>query len=477
MCWHAGAGETVSLSTEVRIDAACGPLLGRADAGVLRLRGVPFAEPPLAERRDQPPQPIDPWHAPRPVLQAAPAPLQPDVFGLGMRSASRQAEDCLYLNVDAPLNARRAPVLVWLFGGGFITGDASDDLFDGSVLAQQGAVLVRSNYRLGALGRNNLGLLDQIAALRWVQQNIGAVGGDPGCVTLMGESAGAMSLCTLLTCPAASGLFHRAIAQSGAGRNVATAEQAARAEQAWQERLSAAPPPSDAALMRLQTEFSNAWREALGGMPFRPVIDGELLPEHPEAGARRGAAVPLLIGHNADEHRLYINPRRYRTWQQVEQALAERLPDLPLAEVRQQYPELEPAPLWAAIETERHYRQPIERYARARHAAHPGRTWRYRFNWPSPALRGWLRACHAIEIPFVFGTFSAPGTRKFVGTGYEALAGAVQRLWLHFARHGEPPPPWKPYPDTLELHPDVRLRPPDDPANALERYWNTRLGV
>lgn len=465
------------MTTHKLIQTTAGKVRGQVIDNVLQLRGVPFAQPPVGALADQPSRPPTPWHEPRDALKPGPAPLQPQLFGMGMRSSAYCSEDCLTLNVDAPASGTNHPVMVWIFGGGYITGDASDPLFDGGNLAREGIVAVRANYRLGALGRNNFGLSDQLRALEWVRDNAEALGGNPYRVTLFGESAGGMSICNLLTLPAARGLFHGAIAQSGAGSNIAGKEQAAEAHRRWTEERAMLADPADAEqLMDLQNRLGRELRPKFGGMPFRPVVDGKLMPEHPESAAGLGADVPLIIGHNADEHRLYMNPRhRFKEGG----LMAELLPRLPaelIEELPDIYPELSDLEALAAVETELRYRQPQQRYVRAREhtrtaAGLGANTWTYRFNWPSPALRGWLGACHAIEIPFVFNNFAQRTTAKFVGPGYEPLAQEVMALWVHFATHGCPPDHWSPYPNVLELHPHTRCR----PTNAIETFWDDAL--
>ncbi len=466
------------------INTTKGPVVGLDVGGVLQLRGIPFAQTPVGELSDKPPVPPAPWVEPLEALEPGPAPLQPQLFGMGMRSATNVSEDCLTLNVDAPLPENtsasehsKRPIMMWIFGGGYITGDAADELFDGTELARRGMVVVRANYRLGALGRANLGLEDQLLALRWVHDNAEALGGDASCITLFGESAGAMSICNLLTAPKAKGLFHRAIAQSGAGSNVASPEQAAQADGRWiSERAKLADPDDVEALMALQSRLGRELRPKIGGMPFRPVIDGKLLPAHPETAAHEGADVPLLIGHNADEHRLYMNPRHRLGPGGLHEALGKRLSASVINELEHLYPQLNAVERLAAAETELRYRAPQERYvaARERNRTDSGlsaNTWTYRFNWPSPALRGWLGACHAIEIPFVFGNFKQRTMAKFVGPGHEPLSARVQSLWCHFAREGKPPALWQPYPNVMELHPGTDCR----PRSEVESFWNQSL--
>jgi len=208
------------------------------------------------------------------------------------------------------------------------------------------------------------------------------------------------------------------------------------------------------------------------------VVDGSLLPEHPEVAAGLGADVPLIIGHNADEHRLYMNPRHRFKDGGLKAELLPRLPAEIINELPEVYPQLEDLELLAAVETELRYRQPQQRYVRSRERARkaqglPANTWTYKFNWPSPALRGWLGACHAIEIPFVFNNFAERSTAKFVGPGHEGLAREVLDLWVHFATHGRPPEHWSPHPNVLELHPHTRCR----PTNAIESFWNELLAT
>lgn len=459
------------------VNTSAGPVRGEIADNVLRLRGVPFAEPPLNDLADLPAQRPAHWTSPRDALTAGAAPLQPQLFGMGMRSSGYCAEDCLTLNVDAPATGRDHPVMIWIFGGGYITGDAADPLFDGGNLAREGIVVVRANYRLGALGRNNLGLSDQLLALQWVQDNATALGGNPNRVTLFGESAGAMSICNLLTLPAARGLFHGAIAQSGAGNNIASMEEGAEAHRRFCEERARLPDPANAdQLMDLQTRLGRELRPKFGGMPFRPVVDGKLLPEYPEVAASLGAHIPLIIGHNADEHRLYMNPRHRFKDGGLHTALEPRLPTEIVDELADIYPQLSDLETLAAVETELRYRQPQQRYVHTREHERrttglPANTWTYKFNWPSPALRGWLGACHAIEIPFVFNNFTDRSTAKFVGPGHEELAQEVLKLWVYFANHGQPPQHWLPYPNVLELHPHTRCR----PTNAIEAFWNGTL--
>ena len=230
----------------MRVDLDTGVVVGATTHGVARFLGIPFAAPAMGANRFRLPKRMPPWSGARPAVEAAAAPSQEKTVGVGVRGAARVSEDCLYLNVFAPTGTSlRRPVLVWIYGGGYIHGDGADPLFDGSHLARsQDLVVVTINYRLGLWGfaplvDRNVGLADQIAALEWVARNIAGFGGDPNNVTIAGESSGAMSVCNLLAAPTAHGLFHRAIAQSGAAGNVATRAQADETARAASDELGA----------------------------------------------------------------------------------------------------------------------------------------------------------------------------------------------------------------------------------------------
>jgi para-nitrobenzyl esterase len=477
------------------VDTTSGALAGRLDPDARRFLGVPFAAPPLDGLRMRAPAQVTPWPGVRDASVAAAAPMQPRVVGLGMRGAARSDEDCLYLNVFAPAaDGARRPVLFWLFGGGYLNGDAADPLFDGGRLAQaHDLVVVTANYRLGAFGFSaigdaNVGLADQIAALEWIRTNVERFGGDPDTVCVAGESAGAMSVCNLLAAPAARGLFHRAIAQSGAADNVATQAQASSVAHALRETLAADPRTAPAeALLAAQSAVVEQLRAVHRAIPFRPWIDGTLLPRHPVDLAAE-STVPLLTGINRDEQRLYVRSSLRIDTEALTALIERRLtplhpdPGFAARRVLDHYTNGRPrspinanAAILADVDTELRFRRPMLRYAAARRAP----TWIYQFDWPSPALRGWLGACHAIEVPFVFGNFSPPGTAKFAGAGPEAdaLALDVMARWAGFVRHGHPGADWPAYDaaDPRQMHLDraIRVRRlADDPT---VDFWNGLL--
>jgi para-nitrobenzyl esterase len=460
------------------VTIAQGRLRGLERDGIAQFRGIPYAAAPVGERRFAPPGPAPAWEGERDATVFGARSLQ--VSGgatalLGDRSDDAD-EDCLFLNVFTPgCDDARRPVMVWIHGGGFVNGSASIPWYDGTSLATRGdVVVVTINYRLGALGFLWLGdldpafrasgvngLLDQVAALEWVRDNIAAFGGDPDDVTIFGESAGAMSVSTLLAMPAARGLFHRAIAQSGAAHNTFTTTTASAITAQVMELLGidsvdgllAAPAGDivDAATKVEARMFEDP--SGLGGpagialaMAFQPVVDGEHLPEQPlrAIAAGRGADVPLLTGTNLDEWNLFalMSPGGLddpRLLGRLERIFGNA------HVVRDTYgsarPDATPDDLWNAVLTDATFRIPAIRLVEARSAA-TSPTWQYLFTWATPAFGGVVKSCHALEIPFVFGVLDAPGAALFlgdpIGPELHELSQAVQDAWLGFVRDGDP---------------------------------------
>jgi para-nitrobenzyl esterase len=384
-------------------------------------------------------------------------------------------EDCLYLNVWTPGTHDRAlPVLVWLHGGAFVLGAGSTFLYTGRNLAARGdVVVVTANYRLGALGfldlsqlssdpeaPSNLGLLDQIAALRWVRENISAFGGDPDNVTLFGESAGAMCVGTHLAL--GGGLFRRAILQSGAAANIATAEVAAYVSERFLEALGLEAEDSKA-LRSLPTSRILAGQRAvlhseivrMGQLPWQPSLDGKILSRPPLAAIRDGSArdIAVLIGSNREEWKLLTaaalpmramdtDSLRNRVEQLLERGGREKAEAEELIRIyRASHPRGEratPYELWVAMRTDQVFRLPAIQLAEA-HAESGGRTFMYRFDLEIPLLRRSLGACHAAELPLVFGSFEHPLLRPFYLNSSRArrLSRRMQDAWTGFARSGD----------------------------------------
>src|SRR6266487_2556659 len=398
-----------------------GAVRGRAESGVAASLGIPYAAPPFGPNRRLPPQPVPAWAGERDATAFGPtvpkgdyppqyAPLFPEVVIPG--------EDCLNLNVWTPdPGAGGLPVLVWIHGGSFMNGSGSVGAYDGAAFARDGVVCVTINYRLAAEGFlflgdgiANLGLLDQLAALRWVQENIAAFGGDPGRVTVAGESAGAMSVTTLLSMPLAAGLFGQAIAQSGAGAHTLTADEGRMVSGYLAEALGV-PPDRDSIkavpleklvqaasdlVVEVQTTPDPArWGQlTLSLLPFAPTIDGSILPAAPLASfaAGQGGNVPLLIGSNRDEARLFlvaagtIDLIDEPTLTAVAEAYGLSGPGLEV--YRGNRPGASPGDLLAAVITDWFFRIPPIRVAEARASATAGAgaggTWMYRFDHPDP---------------------------------------------------------------------------------------------
>jgi para-nitrobenzyl esterase len=386
------------------------------------------------------------------------------------------SEDCLFLNVwTAGVDDARRPVMVWIHGGGFTTGSGGVGLYRGEHLARRGVVVVTLNYRLGTLGwlahpnlaqprggLGNWGLLDQIAALTWVRDHIEAFGGDPGNVTVFGESAGAMSVAALLGAPTARSLFRRAAVQSGAAAGLGVASASGLAEDVTAELgLSEV---SLEALQRIPVEEILAAQTVVGaayeglGLAFQPVVDGHALPRHPAVEIATGAAagIDLLIGTNRDEWKFFTFTTA--SLREIDDSCLLRLvsrhidiaglagsvpADELITVVREARSErgfsTHPAELYAAMCSDWIFRVPSMRLAEAHATLHP-RTFAYLFDWESPFGDGALGSCHALEIPFVFGTVSNPAIAPFSGSGSEAetLSRRMQAAWVAFAATGDP---------------------------------------
>lgn len=491
-----------------RAETRFGVLSGVQKGRVIQWRGVPYAAPPIGPGRFRPPAPLAPWGGVRDASKFALAAPQSvsRLQGLIGGQPGGWSENCLYLNVFAPADAAGPlPVMVWIHGGAFIGGSGSARWYDGGRFAADGAVVVVTlNYRLGAFGfaqleavagagfesAGNCGLLDQLAALSWVRDNIAAFGGDPDQVTVFGESAGAMSIGTMLAMPAAEGLFHRAILQSGAASSYRMLDDAdrvtARLLQAFGGsvgELLVAPAEKILAAQAVVTEGSDAGSY----LAFRPVVDGRDLPEAPDValGAGRSwalrAAIPVLVGTNRDEMTLFS---------QFDPGLAE-LSDARLerrttaivgaerwAALAPGYGEADAAQRWNAFTTDLIFRVPAIRLAESVAAA-GGPVWMYRFDWRSPMAGGKLGATHALDIPFVWNLVDVPGVGLFTGTapGRHELARAIHGAWLGFATDGQPAvadlPAWPPYrsPERATMIFDTRSRVVDDPNGAARRLW------
>ncbi|MET0286188.1 MAG: carboxylesterase family protein [Polyangiales bacterium] len=450
------------------VETELGKVAGKAREGHWSYRAIPFARPPLGELRFAGPRPAEPWSGVRDATRYSPIALQGAVFAPGVGAEGVQSEDCLYLNVYTPAaDGARRPVMFFIHGGAFTVGSASARLYDGAKLAAlHDVVVVTTNYRLGALGylpigELNRGSLDQLAALQWVQTNIARFGGDAANVTIFGESAGASSVCLLMAMPRARGLFARAIVQSASlALELPTVESLAPITQAFtlQDRTGS----SSEELLQAQKAVEADWTKWPHFQPVAsPLFGGQ---PRESFDAEQGSKVPLLIGYNRDEWNLFA-AMDVPSWSKPlsdEELRAQTKVSADVVEVYRASRASRGLPnsnraLLRAILGDLRFRLPTLRFAeRYRSLAD---TYFYQFTYASPGLRGELGACHALELPFVFGSYDTPGQDRFAGSGehVERLSATMRDRWTTFAR-GEAP--WARYGEareTMELDLEPRL--------------------
>ena len=461
------------------IDTSYGTVAGAEQNGVHIFKNIPFAAAPSGEKRWHAPSAPTPWTGVREANEFGAISWQVITPAQGPLSFTSEPvqpqleEDCLSLNVWTPgVDGKARPVMVWIHGGGFVSGSGSAPIYEGLYLAAHGdVVVVTINYRLGALGFLNLheitggrirstgneGLLDQAFALEWVRDNIHVFGGDANNVTIFGESAGGMSVGALLALSEAKGLFHKAIPQSGAAHTantlVQSTEVASRLLAALEispnsdlQKLYAVPPEK---LTQVAAEVS----AKLGRMSYQPCIDGAQIPLRPIDCVANGAAdgVKVLVGSTKDEFRLFtaMDPSSQALSEEgLQQRLAAQNGRRDLTAVANGYREMlnanggdvTPADVWSAMETDRAFRMPGVVLAETMNAREQA-AYQYMFTVESPALGGALKSCHAIDIGYVFGTQDLnDGTRGFFGGGPEhrTLSEVVMDAWLAFAHTGNP---------------------------------------
>lgn len=466
----AGAGRP-----EARVSG--GRLAGEAQNGLVVFRNIPYAAPPTGERRWKPPQPPAPWTGTRDASRFGPSCVQPppNPNSVYAEEPAAMSEDCLTLNVWAPENAKDASVVVWIHGGSLQYGGAASPAYDGAAFARRGVVFVSINYRLGVLGwlahpeltaeapdrtSGNYGLMDQIAALEWMRENIPAFGGDPGDVTIMGESAGALSVSYLLTSPTARGLFHKAIAQSANIRAVPdltrsvyglpSAEDigAGVAETVGAQDLKALRAMDARALTAAAVKARFVPQGTVGGPSLpRQVVDVF------DAGDQ--AKVPLLAGFNSGEvrsQRIFVPPAP-ESAAAYEAEIEKRYGDLAPAFLRL-YPSTDIPESMLATLRDAIYGWASERMVRDQTAA-GSPAYLYLFDHCYEAARARdLCAFHASEIPYVFGQIGAEARLprnwpRPEGDRERALSDAMMDYWTSFVKTGAPAraggPDWKPY--------------------------------
>lgn len=515
-CSIESAGVTREAAPVVNMPVGAARGVRDGDANIFR--AIPYALPPIGDRRWRPPAPMPRWSGVRPAQQAGAACVQPPMAeGPYKRGPQVMDEDCLTLDVTAPADARNAPVMVWIHGGTLIWGTAHSRMYDGRNFARRGIVLVSINYRLGVLGylahpelssesadhvSGNYGLLDQMAALRWIRQNIGSFGGDAHNVTIFGESAGALSVEYLLASPVARGLFDKAIVQSGYLFTMPELRNARHEEKSAEEigaalatRLGA---PDIAALRAMDAQ---ELVKATGYAPYG-TIDGRILQRQLVDTFDRGeqAAVPLIAGFNSGEVRSlrFLLPPSPASPEAYAADIRARYGDLADAYIRV-YPPQNLAESQLAATRDAIFGWAAERLVR-KQADIGQRSYLYYFSHQYPsATDADLAAFHASEVPFVFGTLShtPPNWPVIPDTAAERrFADSMLDYWTSFARTGRPTaadgPAWEPFapggaymdfgdgprlsrhfmPGMYELHEQVMCRRRQDGTQS----WNWRTG-
>ncbi|WP_133901832.1 carboxylesterase/lipase family protein [Actinophytocola oryzae] len=461
---------------EFDVRTAAGTVRGRVEDGLTVFRGIPFAEPPVGELRFLAPEPARAWDGVREAFEFGPPPPQ-DMGSLGRPGAivAAEGDDWLTVNVWTPDPAGRRPVLVWIYGGAYRLGFSGSPGYDARHIARDGDLVVVSfNYRLGIEGFTqiegapaNRGLLDQVAALEWVRDNIAAFGGDPGQVTIVGESAGAGAVAALLAMPSAAGLFRRAVAQSVPGVFLSP-ELGADITTAIAAELDLAPTVADlstvdpreltgagAAMSANIIRHAGRWGQVAYSLsPFAPVVDGEVLPTTPWAALAAGAArdVELVVGHNRDEYRLFIALAGQLGKIGAEDAeLALRVYG-PGGDYRAAFPDASAARLYELVHSDWLFRMPTLRLAQEQAAA-GGRAFMYELTWQSSGMGGELGACHGLDGPLLFRTFDAHLGPLLIDPAApeeaEALSARFRGAWTAFVATGDPG--WPAYDDDQRL--------------------------
>lgn len=466
MTWKTAALLALLLSTPalaaptVRTDT--GPVRGATDHGVSAYLGLPYAEPPVGPLRWRPPRPAKPWSGVRPATTFAPACLQTGVSMPG-EAPPKTSEDCLYLNIWAPAHRPKggAAVIVWIHGGGYANGSAVMPVYWGDRLARKGVVVVSLAYRLGPLGflahpelsaegggaSGNYGLMDQIAALGWVQRNIAAFGGDPGSVTIAGQSAGAMSVSLLMASPRAKGLFQRAIGQSGGVFEPLQLAPAYQLAQAEKDGVAYAVSVGARSLADLRTLPAEKLLTGQAGRVTHPVIEPAVLPLSPydAFAAGRQNSVPILVGYNADEARSLADVSKVtaatfaadltRAWGPLPPGIAAAYPFTTDDEARRARIALETDlrfgwDMWAWARLQARAREPVYFYRFEQAPPFP------------PGVRSGWGASHFADLWYMFDHLDqepwawTPADRR--------VAKAMSSYWVNFARTGNPNGPGLP---------------------------------
>lgn len=450
--------------TPVTVATGSGPVTGLTEGGVSRFLGIPYAAAPFGDDRFRLPQPVEPWEEPRDATTlGATAPQAPYAGAIGelLTTVTVPGNEILNVNIWTPADHSGAtlPVMVWIHGGSFVHGSNALDAYDGTAFARDGVVLVAINYRLGSEGFSvladtplNLGIADQLAALTWVQDEIGHFGGDARNVTVFGESAGGAAVATLLAHPDAAAVMARAIIQSGPLESQPR-ERAGRISKLMAKDLGV--PATRAGFKRIPPEGLVASQERVmsggnpisGGAGFTVATEAPLVPKSPFDALLAGQAsgIPLLIGSTTEEYRLWFVPTGLiPTFKRIHLFGARVKLGISAATVRtfrRNRPKAPTGEILGAIATDLLLRVPLNRVADARSTAGAA-TWVYEFAWRSPVGSdglGALGAAHALELGFVFDHLASPEAIRMAGTeAPQSLATSMHDAWVAFATSGDP---------------------------------------
>jgi para-nitrobenzyl esterase len=462
------SGDPIALTVATQHGLLRGTMAGDS---VCVWHGVQYAKQPVGNLRFSAPQPLDSWTG---VKDATVIGHIAPQTRRATKDLDKQGEDCLSLNIWSPAaDGKKRPVMVWIHGGGFLVGSGTSPLYDGANLSKNGdVVVVNVNYRLGALGflyfndikgdkkgfDDNLGIRDQVAALQWVKENIAAFGGDPETVTIFGESAGAISVLTLMNVPSAKGLFKRAIVESGAPESIFQPKTATELTLRYMKMLGVSPDSldkmksvsTDSLVIVMDRLINELMHEPTTVKVLAPTIDGTFIPGDLMTAIKAGkaAGVDLMIGTNKDEatllaiRRIGITPRNS---EELAPYLANMTPESRknLTATYKHYPHKAGV---MEMTTDGIFAIPSIRFSEMQTAYAP--TYMYRFDWSSPLLKMvGLKACHGLELPFVFGTLDkGPGKLFAIGASRKVIhriSKQMQTSWVNFARYGNPNPTGK----------------------------------